>query len=249
MLDYTKSAGLRVWRNIKIASFVMNVLAQIASILYLTYILWTGSGLFPLNLTLLVLSSIYFCFFSFTAAHGVKNALTKRVRIAFRWSKRLIKLFNLGILVYGFVCAKAYTPLSLLMTAFLLFFWVIDLLLEIVAALARAWGGFMFEAIKADVEKIAAPVTATKNFFKKITGKEVEEKPEPTKNRVILDKLVEERRQERKNQALEEKFLKAEGKRKEKEARQTAKRKRKEEKKAKKTRTAVDEAAITEVKK
>ncbi len=208
MLDYTIAAGKRVWRNIRLTSIVFNIAVQAISIFFLTYILLKGNGIFAINLLLLALSCGYLGFYCLALANGMKGKLKRRVKQIFSWSKRAIKLVNLGIMLYAIFSAKDRTTMDVVIAVCSLGFWVLDLLFELLSMAVRSWGTLVFEGLKADAEKLATPVTATKNFFKKLTGQEVEEKPEPTKKRIFLDGLVEERRTEKVNEKLEKKLLK-----------------------------------------
>ncbi len=241
MLDYTQAAGVRVWNKIKTTAFVLSILTQICSIGYLVYILCVGNGLLPVNISLLALSSLYLLFYLCFLTRGEKSPVKLWIKRSFKWSKRVVKLFNLGVLVYGIACAKRYSPLAVMLTALLLFIWIIDLLVDILSTLAYKWGTFLFEGMKADYEKISAPVTATKNFFKRIAGKDVEEKPQPTKNRILLDELVAERRQDKREK-------KANDRREKKEKRAALKAEKKAKKRAHRNPAPVllDETAISQ---
>ena len=68
------------------------------------------------------------------------------------------------------------------------------------------------------------------NFFKKMAGKEIEEAPEPTKQRIILDQRVAEARAERQEKKLTEKWTKQEEKKRVKALKKQAKAAKKAEK-------------------
>ncbi len=212
MLDYTIAAGKRVWRNIRITSFVFNILVQVVSIFFLTYILFKGQGVFAINLVLLVLSVAYLAFFCTTLAESKRKVLKRRVKQVFSWSKRAIKLVNLGIMLYAIFTAKDRTMADVVIAVCSLGFWVLDLLFELASMAVRSWGLLLYEGVKADVEEITAPFSATGNFFKRLTGQEVKEKPLPNKKRKFLDGLVSTQRRERENQKIEEQNLKVQEK-------------------------------------
>ncbi len=232
MLDYTRAAGRKIWRDIKCISLGLNLTTLVFSIIYLLYVLVTGTGIFAVNLSLLILSFAYLGFFCFTLSYGTKKELDRKVKIAFRWSKRLIKLYNLGVVIYGFAAAKEHTTVGVLLTVFLIVCWILDLIAEIASYVFNSWWKLMYAGLEADIEKVTTPVTATKNFFKKLTGQEVEEKPAPSKRRVFLDKMVEEERVEKQNKKLEEAFLEQQKKQMREERRQAEKEERKAEKRA-----------------
>ena len=66
------------------------------------------------------------------------------------------------------------------------------------------------EALHADVEFVTKPVNAVKDTFSKILGKEVDEKPEPTKARLYLDDLVQTAKEEKSEKKAEAKAAKTE---------------------------------------
>ena len=207
MLDYTIAAGKRVLRNIKLTSLVLNLIMQVLSTFYLIYILARGRGVLVINLGLLLLSCAYLVFYCFTVKNRNK-VLKHRIKLVFKWSKRGIRLVNLGIVLYALLTAKDGNNLDTVLFLLSVGCWVLDLAVEIFAILARNWGMLLYEGLQADIEAITTPVTATKNFFKRLAGKEVEEKPEPTKRRLLLDELVENAKAEKKNAKLEKKAAK-----------------------------------------
>ncbi len=195
MLDYTIVAGQRIWRSIRRISLGFNILTQLVSILVLGYITVTRSGIFPLNLALLAISTAYFVFYCVTIKEGAKK-LRRRVRNFFKWSKRAIKLVNLGVMFYALATTKDPSALDIVFACFFLGCWILDILFEIAAIIVKGWGELMFEAVKTDVEITLAPFTATRNFLRGLTGKEEHpEPPPPTKNRILLDELVAERKE------------------------------------------------------
>ncbi len=221
MLDYTLAAGNRVWRNIRRTSLTFNIVMQVISILYLTYILFRGTGIVAINLILLTLSCGYLAFYCCTLAMGLKGKVKFTVKQVFKWSRRAIKLVNLGITLYAILTTPSPEALDTVLAITTLGIWVIDLFIEIASLVIRNWGMLIYEGLKADVEKATMPLTATKNFFKKMTGQEVEEKPAPTKRRLFLDKLVGERKRARREEKLAKKEEKLAAKQAKKESQRT----------------------------
>ncbi len=228
MLDYTQVAGRKIYSDVRKISLVCSILTQLFYIFYLIHALWSGVGVFEVNLVMLVLSSAYFAFFVYNHVYGTKTKLAKAVRESFKWSKRLVKLLNLGIMVYGIVyTAVEPDPLSVILTVVMAVLWLADILLEITVIVVKNWCLLLYESLKADVEFVTKPAASVGNFFKKLSGKEVEEPAPPTKKRLYLDELVEEFRTEKKDKKLEEKYLKE----REKEERKARKKARKAERK------------------
>ncbi len=204
MLDYTIVAGQRVWRSIRRISLTFNVLTQIVSILVLVYTIVMKSGLMPVNVTLLVISSLYFIFYCATVRKGKRKRVHKRVKIFFKWSKRGIKLVNLGIMIYALVCAKDPTPWDIAMPCASMGMWVLDIAFEIAAKVVKGWGELMFEAVKADVDSIIAPFSATTNFLRGVSSEESAlASAKPSKERLMLDDLVAVRKAELKKKKAE----------------------------------------------
>lgn len=226
MLDYTQVAGRKIYNDVRKISLVCNVVTQLFYMFYLLYALLTYAGIFYVNLVLLILSSAYFAFFIYNHVYGTRKKLANALTQSFKWSKRLIKLFNLVIMIYGIVSTSvAPDPLSVILTVLMAVLWVADILLEITVTIVKGWCNLLFESLKADVEVFTKPAAAVGNFFKKLSGKEVEEPTPPSKKRLYLDELVEEFRTEKQNKKLEEKYLK-------KQQKAEAKRRKKAEKSA-----------------
>ncbi len=207
MFDYTIVAGQKVWEKIKRISFVLNIVAQAFTILYLLYICFSGSGVLPINIILLVLSAAYLAFYCVFTNRAKTKELRRLFSQIFKWSKRVIKLVNLSIMLYIFFSTGNNSALDTVLLALSAGLWVLDILFEIASIIVRSWAMLLFEGMKADFQTIAAPITATGNFFKRLGGKEVPEPTEeakPNKNRLLLDKLVAERKEQRKeNKALQ----------------------------------------------
>ena len=228
MLDYTQVAGRKIYSDVRKISLVCSIITQLFYIFYLIYALFSGVGIFYANLVMLVLSSSYFAFFLYNHVYGTKTVLAKTVRESFKWSKRLVKLLNLGIMVYGIVyTAVEPDPLSVILTVVMAVLWLADILLEITVIIVKNWCLLLYESLKADVEVVTKPAASVGNFFKKLSGKEVEEPAPPTKRRLYLDELVEEFRAEKKDKKLEEKYLKQQKKEEAKNRKQAEKEQRK----------------------
>ncbi len=234
MLDYTIVAGQRVWKSIQRISLVFSIITQIVSMLFLGYVTFEGNGFFPLNITLLVLSAAYFIFYLATITQ--KGVLRTRVKIFFKWSKRGIKLVNLGVMLYALLSASDRSTLDIIL-AFLSFgCWALDILFEIAAAFIKSWGKLMKEALIADVESI--PIV--NRFFTRA------EEETPNKQRVLLDELVAERKAAVALKKQEERAAEAQKKADEKFAKKEGKRAAKLAKRKAKVPELLEEVAITE---
>ncbi len=236
MLDYTIVAGQRVWRSIQRVSRVFNILAQLIAILFLAYTTFEGWGFFPLNVTLLTLSAAYFIFYCATAF--TKKGLRRGVKRFFQWSKRGIKLVNLGVTLYALFSNGARTNLDVLLACVSLGCWALDILLEILAAIVKSWGRLMKEALLADIENIP--------IVNRFLTKPQEGEEEPSKERALLDGLVAERKETLAVKKREEKAALAQKKQDAKQAKKEEKQAKKLAKRQEKRGEVLDETAITE---
>lgn len=220
MFDYTRAAARKIKQDIDKISLGLSISTQLLSIFYIFYILLFGRGIFAVKLTLLILTVGYFIFFCLATAYSIKKELRRNVKLVFQWSRRAIKLVNLGMIIYGFANAE-HSTFSLLLVAFSILSWGLDVIIGVLSFVLSTWLQLFFTGIETDLEeykkKVTAPFTATGNFFKRMTGKEVtEEKPPQTKTQQFLSKMVSAERGERalkKQQAKEEKLAKKKAKR------------------------------------
>jgi len=245
MLDYTKAAGKKINDDIQKISLVCSILTQVFYIVYLIYALWTDTGIFYANLPMLVLACAYFAFYCYHQSYGSSKKVAKNLSVSFKWSKRIVKLFNLGVIAYGiFFTANTPTPVSIILSTLMAVFWVADLLLEFASKLVKSWWNLLITGLQADAEIVTKPAAAVGNFFKRVSGKEVDVAPPPSKERVFLDGIVKGKREAVQEQKLQDKYLRMQAKR-EKAAR---KRKEKELKKEAKRNPApvVDEIAASD---
>lgn len=212
MLDYTRAAFNKIADDMKKLLYLIEVSSQVAYIVYLIYALVTGAGNLIANILLSVISVGYFILFLFVTTGEVdkaKKQIKKTAKTIVKRSKLIIKAYSLGIIVYGFFAtAKKITPVSLLLTVFMLAGWLIQSLFEVVFAIVGSRFKFVMEGVEADIEEIVKPVKTVGNFFKKISGKEVEPEKAPTKHRLWLNKQVAQKRQEKKDEKLRKKLEK-----------------------------------------
>ncbi len=196
MLDYTRAAVTKIKRDVHAMSILAAVSAQLLSIFSLIYILVMGEGIFAIKLSLLVLTVGYFIFYCITTAYTERRhkQLKAKVKFFFQWSRRIIKVVNLGIVIYGFVGAE-HTPLSLLMLTFSAFGVVLDIALGVISFIVEGWSQLVIEGVEYDVGKIVNTFKPA-NLFGKLLGKE-EPEPELTPNQKLLDKIVRQKKAER----------------------------------------------------
>ena len=170
-----------------------------------------------------------------------KKEVHKVVKTIYTRCKQIIKLFTLGVMLYGvWLTTENVTPLSVILSALMIVGWVLQIVFEILIKFFTKRINLLLEGLEADYENMTKSARTVGNFFKKITGNEVEEK-EPSKARLLLDKKVEEAKAEKKNAKLEKKYLKKQAKIEEKER----KKQERLQKKAAKNGTAIEEVAVT----
>ncbi|MBQ7924235.1 MAG: hypothetical protein IJ329_02900 [Clostridia bacterium] len=204
MLDYTKAAIRKTVDDFKRVDYVRNVVTQVLYILYLGYACYVPIGVFWANVALLALSVSYFVFFMImTGGQPLRppKKTQKFVAILFKRSKQLLKLYTLGVTVYGiYSTTKAVTPIGVVLSALMIVGWLLQIIFEVLIRIFTSRAQLIIEGLEADYENLVKPVKSVGNFFKKITGKEVEQPKEKSKTRVWLDKKVEENRAEKEAQ-------------------------------------------------
>lgn len=227
MLDYTKTAVEKVVNDFKQLNYLRDIATQILYIFYLLYALIAGAGIMLVNGILLFLSSAYFLFFLLVTTGKTDKAKIKTrkiVRNVFTRCKQAIKLFSLGVMIYGIYATTTHvTALSVILSAFLIVGWILQVVFEVILRFFINRANLLLEGLKADAETITKPAKTVGNFFKKITGQEVEPEKERSKTRIWLDNKVAESRAERKEEKARTKQEKREAKL---EAKRLAKQKR-----------------------
>jgi len=192
MLAYTKSVFLQTKEDLKRLGFLCSTALQSFQIIYLIYALCIGSGILVANIALLTLSVAYFSFMLYINRNETKKEIKKIFKTIYRWGKRLIKLFTLGVSVYGlFITAsEAITVsgvISIILLVFMLLGWVFDILLEIATKFVERRGKLFLEALKMDME----PALKAVNLIQKFRGKEVNEEIVSADAREMLTHLKE----------------------------------------------------------
>lgn len=216
MFDYTKAIFKKTEKDLETALRIFQLGTQILYIAYLIYLVLRQSSIWYLHLTLLIISVAFLAFDIIThknlsqvkkekvtflkkKEHKHKLKKIRKLRSNIRKWKfyiaHLLKAFVLASAFYPMI-ASPYSihPLSIICTTVMAFMWIIQIIFEVLRLILEDRGAMFIEALHADVEFITKPVNTVKNAFKRIIGKEVEEYPEPTDERVYLDKLVEKNR-------------------------------------------------------
>ncbi len=216
MLDYTKAAVKKTVDDFRRLDYLRNLVTQVVYIFYLVYALFAGAGYVWANAVLLGLSLAYLIFFLIVTTGRVLQAKSKTQKVVakvFTRCKQLIKLFTLGVMIYGIYATTTHvTALSVILSALLIVGWILQLVFEVVFKFFIGRAQFLLEGIEADYEQITKPAKTVGNFFKKLAGKEVEPEKEKSKARLWLDRKVEETKAERAEQKRAEKERKKQAK-------------------------------------
>lgn len=210
MFDYTKSVFLKTLDDLKKLAFLFSLCLQIFQIGYLLYALIIGSGNLAVNIVLLVISIAYLVLIFYFYRNKIKNSTKQLLKNIYRWSKRVIKLFTLGVSIYGLYATASdvitlKSLISIMLLVFMLITWILDVLLSLVILVIERRKNMFFDAMKMDFE----PVFKAKNFFDKVRGREVEEELVPTKMRTKLDLLKNEFREKKAQIKLDKKAERA----------------------------------------
>ncbi len=213
MFDYTRAASRKIKKDIDNLAFGLSITTQLFSILYTVYVLLFGGGLLGVKIALLVLTVGYFVFFCAASSYSLKKEMRRKIKLVFQWSKRLIKLVNLGVIIYGFANAE-HTTFSIILLAFSILCWGLDLIIGIISFIITAWLQLFLTGVESDLEEYKAKITNSlpfKLFGKKSAVEEVEETPpSPTNNQILLDKMVDKERiarEEKRQRAIERQAL------------------------------------------
>lgn len=203
--SHTKAAFLKIWKDFKQIGFICNVATQALTITYLIYNLCVGSGLWFINALLLAFATAYSIFFFYMLPHEEKKEVKKTVQRIYKWAKRLIKLFTIGVTVYGlFLAVDRLTPFSLILPVFTIVGWTLDILIEIICLVIESRLEYIFEGLAQDFGSI--PIIG--KHIEGFTGKEGAKTAVPSEKLLFLRNevaLAQAQEDERKAEAKEQK--------------------------------------------
>ena len=208
MFDYTRTLFNKTVKDVTTAFTIFHFGTQIIYIAYLFYLLFTPNKIWYLHLSLLVVSIAFFIYDIISSQNIVaikkerpnragKKLRNMRLKLAKQqkatvakikfYTSHCVKLFVLASALYPIIVAPdTVHPLSIMCTTVMVLLWILLVIFEIAKIMLEGRKDLFIEALQADVEFVTKPVNAVKKFF----GKDVEEKPEPTKERTYLDGLV-----------------------------------------------------------
>ena len=210
MFDYTRSVFSKTVDDLKNIAFFSALSLQLFQVAYLIYSLCIGSGIVAANIILLVLSSAYLGLMLYIHWVDIAKETKKILTNIYRWSKRVVKLFTLGVSVYGlFITASEVVTvkslISILLLVFMLLAWILDVLFSLIVMVLERRKDLFFNAFKMDFE----PVFKAKNLFDKIRGKEVEDEIVSTKSRSALEQIKSDFKAMKAQQKLDKQAAKA----------------------------------------
>lgn len=219
MLDYTKAIVAKTKKDLDTSVTVFKFSTQILYIAYLIYLLFTFSNIWYLHLALLIISIAFLIFDLITTNHihalselkgslfgnrnhkaKLRNAKRKKetVRKIKFYLSHTLKLIVLAASLYPMIASPdTVHPISIICTTIMALAWLFLIVLEAFKMIFSARMDLFYEAIHADMEFISKPVSAVKNTFNKFLGREIEEKPEASKERKYLDELVKSNKNEK----------------------------------------------------
>jgi hypothetical protein len=254
MFEHTREAWAKTLEDFKKLGFSFTVLSNAAYIGYLIYAIATSRGELWVNIPLLVFSVLYLGFFLFATRFGReldgKKSLKKFAKRLFNIAKRAMKFYTFAVMLYGLSSAsKGANAFYVILMALQLMLFLLQIVFDFLRYILEKRFELFLTAIKMDVDTVTKPVKTVSNFFKKLSGEEIEEEPEPTKAQALLSKRVklakeekaklrEERRQEQALARAQKAQESADAREKKRQEQQAAR----EQKKQKNTpATAVDE--------
>lgn len=210
MFDHAQVALNIIVDDFKKILFFIGLFTQICYMAYLVNALAVGSGNLIVNVVLLVLSVAYFVFTILAREKKQKKdkgkTARKAAKIAYKYSKIALKLYPLAISIYGlYHASESPAFFSVLLLCFTLVGWILQIVLDLFLSVVGKRLSLLKDGLSMDVQEIKKPVDAVGNFFKKISGKEVET-PEPLTTRQLrLKERVEAFRAEKKAKKAEKK--------------------------------------------
>ena len=217
MLDYTREAFSKIVEDFKKLGFGFTVGGNVAYIGYLIYAIATTRGDLWVNIPLLVFSVVYLSFYLYATQFGKeldgKKNLQKIAKRIFSWAKKLMKVYTFGVMLYGLTSvSKGADAFYVILMAMQIMFFMLQIVFDIIVRIIEKYADMVRTAITMDVEQVTKPVKSVTNFFKKMSGKDVEEEEsEPTKMQEMLTARVqtakEKKAQEREKKRQEKEFL------------------------------------------
>ena len=207
-----KEALLKTLHIVKLIAYFFGLLTQLVYIGFLVYTCFVKTeGEQIANIILLSVAVSYFIFFVILTKFGRDMDAKKHSKIAstiFKWCKRAVKLYTIGVLIYGiFFLAGRATVVSILLCSSMITTFVLQLVFELLVFIITRQTKKAIGAIKTKMQNANVhPIESTKRFFTKVkcklTGKVLaipitDEEAEEIKAQQALEEAIE-------NQPVEE---------------------------------------------
>lgn len=249
MFDHAQVALNIIVDDFKKILFFIGLFTQICYMAYLVYALIAASGNVVVNAVLLALSVAYFVFTILAREKKQKKdkgkTARKTAKLIYKYSKIAVKLYPLAISIYGlYHAAEAPAFFSVLLLCFTLVGWILQIVLDLFLSVVGKRLSLLKDGLSMDVQEIKKPVDAVGNFFKKISGKEIE-MPEPLTTRQLrLKERVEAFRAEKKAKKAEKKTAAEERQKQKKQEKQEEKVRQKQLKNEQKASAAIEKKLL-----
>ena len=212
MFKYTRAAIYKTVDDFKKFIKIFGLTSQILYIAYLIYALASPIGNAVVNVIFLITSLSYlgFSFYYILDPEKISKATKKITKRTYKWSKLAIKAYTLGATVYGICIApSAVSSAAIILAVLTATLWLFQVILECIIFVFEIKMEFIMDSFQADIQDIMKPAQAVGDFVKRITRKEVEEKPNYEKLKSKLNKFISEKKQERKNKKEAKKLFNA----------------------------------------
>jgi hypothetical protein len=139
---------------LKTFAFIANIIAQVTMLGYLSYNLITSSGLWYINLALLLLTLAYFSFTIVVQVKEVKKDTQQTVTRVVQWTRRILKLFPISVALYSlFLASSNLTPVALISPIIITVAWLLDVLINLVYLIIEARATLLLDCLAEDFEK------------------------------------------------------------------------------------------------
>ena len=195
MFERTKAAFNKTVRDIKKLIFLFTLGGLIVNVAYLVYALIAPSGNEIANWILLGTTAAYLLFYLVITSFGKeldgKKTLKKGAKIAFKWLKRLVKVYTLAIAVYG-ICIgnEKITPLFIVLIGGQALAVVFGLIFDLLAIVIERRAQLFIDGFMADIEPVLKIKRGMENVSRFFHREPKIPDPTPNENQLYLEQLA-----------------------------------------------------------
>lgn len=159
---------------------------------YFIFVIFTKTGIFAINIALVLLFLTYSILNFVTWTNNPKRA-KRVVRKSYKVIVLSIRLFTLASMVYGIYNATTdVSALSILFATLMIVFWVFQVFLELFIHILEEKIDIILAGWNKDVEDIKKPITNVKKVIKRIKGQPIPEEPKKSKELLRLEQKIKE---------------------------------------------------------